>query len=195
MIKAEVLSMKLTEKISNALKSKATWVKVSISFFITGLFFFVVSIVFPSNNDNMETTVISTLLMLIALFIFPYFDKDKLCAFLSIFCFYILFLFVTLFVVLYWITNIIKQTQNTWFSIAAAIMITTLIYMTLHILSLAVRKIKEMLSKLPKASRGTKKAQTFKKTFTNIGVITSFIIALLTIIKTLSEIISPFLAP
>ena len=191
-MKTEVLSMKLTEKIISILKSKATWVKASISVFVTGLFFLVISIIFSNGKNDIGTTITTTILIILALFIFPYFDKNKLCIFLIILCFYLLFLLITLFVAIYWVANVINQTQSTWLSITVAIMIIVLMYWTLHILSLATRKIKEILSKLPKASHGSKKAKILKKTFTNIGIVTSFAIAILTIIKTLLEIILIF---
>lgn len=173
---------KISSKLPN---TNSDWIRVSVSLFLTGILFIIVDMVFMNSPDNNTIMSISSICMSISLFCFPYINKEKLPKALIKFGAYILYLIVTISTLFVWLSNISQGNINLTLSVIVAIMVLILINITLkplfQIISILHNKIHN--------SQSDHISAMFKNIFANIGIVTAFLISILTIIKTVVDIL------
>lgn len=160
------------------------WFRLCLSFFIVGILFFIVDTSIADSTNEIIMSI-SSVCMSFSLFCFPYIDKDKLSKALVKFLAYMIYLILTISTLWVWLSDISQGNVNLIFSVIVAIMVLILINKTLkplfQIASIFHNKIHN--------SQGNHISAMFKNIFANIGVITAFLISILTIIKTVVDIL------
>ncbi|MBQ5319291.1 MAG: hypothetical protein J6K17_09370 [Oscillospiraceae bacterium] len=187
--------MKLVEKIKSFIpNSNESWLRLSISFFITGILFLLFDFIAINNisTDNQSTiTLVSSIFMYAGIFCFPYINnKDKIFLAIGNFLFYLIYLIITVLAVLQWLSSASNGNVNFWLSIIVAVMLTILLNVTLKPLFFIIKTINQKICDISLKNQDGRITKGFKELFANIGIITAFIISILTIIKTIVEIAS-----
>ena len=167
-------------------KNKSDMFRLSLSLFIAGMFFGIIEIL--TKVDSFAITIITSICMISAIFCFPYADKTKIMDGIANFLSYMGYTFITALATIYWLADLSNEEITIWLSIVTSILLVIFFYITFSplfkVISMIVNTIKTNAAKNHNGSIIT----MFKCFFTGAGIVTAFLIALLTIAKTALEI-------
>ena len=182
--------MKFISKIISKIPTaNSDWVRISLSLFLTGISFLIVDLIFLKETNDTKIMVISSFCMAIALYCFPYGDKDKLIISITKFTFYLIYLVITVIATIFWLSDISQNNISTLSSIIVAIMLIILINITLKPLFQAIGSVSTRIKDVAEQDRDGHVSTIFKGIFSNISIVTAFLISILTIINTLVDIL------
>lgn len=170
-------------------KENSDWFRICISFFLVGLLFLAVELFIIPNKNDSKIMTISSICMAFSLFCFPYIDKTKMMDAITKFGQYFVFLIFTISSSLIWLSSISQGNISVIHSIIVAIMLVILLDITLKPIFFIVKSISQKINRSAQNNKNGHFTTAFKTTFTNLSVITAFIISLLTIIKTIFDIL------
>ena len=167
-------------------KTKSDMLRLSLSLFIVGIFFTIMDMSLTDGSTSI--TIISSFCMAIAIFCFPYADKNKIMDGMKSFLFYIFYTLITALLTICWLADLSNGKIKAWFSILVCILLIFFFYITFSplfkVISMIINTIKTNATKNHNGSIIT----MFQCFFTGAGIVTAFLIALLTIAKTALEI-------
>lgn len=173
--------------------STSDFLRLSISFFLTGILFVFFEIYFSIPDETHFFEAISGVFMAFAIVTFPFINREqinKLGTYLLKFCVYVILLLFTIGIV----TNFISLSQKgvvvPLLGVVSAILLFLTLNFTIKPLITIVFFVSKKIKQVSKDKGDSKIETIFKNTFANIAIITSFIISMLTIIKSVIEIMS-----
>lgn len=186
---------KIIEKVKPKIPTQSIdWLRISLSFFLIGLIFLIILIIdIPNSNNYFSTELLSSINFLFSLITFPYTNIDEKQAFIiviSIFLLYFIYASITAEITLLWLEliQISDEAIITLYSFIVAILIFFLIEVTLRSLFRVIKRIIDKIKKYAQKNNNGNIITTLKCFFTGAGIVTGFVIAILTIVKTTLEI-------
>ena len=174
-----------------------TLLRYCLSFFISGLIIMLVSTKVISLPIQNALQVISSFLIIVGIYLFPYFGFDVIDKFLSNFLKYMGLLLATLITSLFWYELCSAETNNSMiliFIIPASIIEVVLLISCINCTLKPIIGIASKISTIIKEKATEKESIyiTYLKTFSaNASIIISFLLSLITLITTINSLINP----
>lgn len=172
-----------------------------LSLFISGIFFLIVSLRASSITIKTTLQIFSSFLIIISIYVFPFFEIEKIDNFFHKFILYMGLLLVFIIYTLFWCALCLVDTSD--IRILLFIIPTSIIevLLTLYCVNYTLKPIINIISNISSEIR--KKAEnndnkdnkllTYIKTFcANVSIIISFILTVITLLTTFSNIFKPF---
>ncbi len=178
--------------IKNKIKSfmpnnDSDWFRLSLSLFLAGIIFVAIELIMDITVTSI--TAIASFCMGAALIVFPYGDKNTILEGAEHFLLYISYTIATIVAAIFWIAGLLNGNNKIWFSAIICIMIIIFLYITFlplfKIITFIVKSIKQKANEEHNGSVIT----VLKCFFSGAGIVTAFLIAILTITKTTLEIL------
>lgn len=188
--------IKIFEKVKQKVPMETTdWIRISLSFFLVGIIFLIFQLIDKPNSSNFTTIkLLTSNMFILSLITFPYiYNKDGndiLTIVIIKVVAYLLYTSITAEITLLWLEliQISDETIITLYSFIVAILIFFLIEVTLRSLFRVIKKIIEKIKTYSQKNNNGNIITTLKCFFTGAGIVTGFVIAILTIVKTTLEI-------
>lgn len=195
--KTKIKKANIIDSIRYKTLPEKTLLRYCLSFFISGLIIIIVSSKVISSPIQNTLQVISSFLIIVGIYLFPYFEFDVIDKFLSNFLKYMGLLLITLILSPFWFELCSIETTNISViifvilaSIIEAILLVSCINYTLKPIIGIASKISTIIKE--KATENESIYITYLKTFSaNASIIISFLLSLITLITTINGLINP----
>lgn len=170
-----------------------------LSFFISGLFFFIIS--FKSEINSYSQSILqifASLLIMISIYSFPYFEVEKIDKYVSSFLKYIGLLILFMLHSQFWYAFCSSETINNIIIVLTAILSITEIFIIVPLINCTLKPLLFVINKISSEIKDKAKSNeeschiTYIKTFcANVSIIISFVLTMITFFTTIGGLINP----
>lgn len=176
-----------------------TALRYSLSFFISGLIFIVVSSRITSDNIKSLLQIFSTTLIIFGIYSFPYLEIKEIEKFFNKFLLYTALLLFFIIYSMFWFAFCSVDTSNDYILLLIIPLSILEIVIMVPFINYTIKPIIDIISKISleikeRAKKNEESAYiTYLKSFcANVSIIVSFILTLITLLTTINNIFKPF---
>ena len=190
MQKIKDLLRSFVDKIKGFFQNKPRFLRYSISLFLTGLILILFQYIgVKDKSNNSPFTNVAATFMMLAFFLFPNINKDKLIVGFAKIVGYLLYLYFVLELVVAYFKNVSNNINSTSYTAIVSIFVCIFISLTLKPIFSTIKFVGDKLKELGEQNHESNIIIGFKKLFSAFGIITAFVISITTIIDAIIGII------